>query len=215
MFVVAAAVKIIPQDAEEFLANDPQQLLPHLILNHMPFIAQVFFFGALVSAIKSCSSATLLAPSTSFVENILRHIRPDLNDRQLLTAMRVTILAFTAIVLTYAILMRGTSIYEMVSAAYQVTLVGAFVPLTFGLYWRKATTQGATLSIFCGIGTWLILTFVESLGESFPGPLGGLLASILGMIVGSTIPQWVRDRKTSEADSYQVHPEHLRPESNA
>ena len=215
MFVVAAAVKIIPQDAEVFLANDPQQLLPHLILNHMPFIAQVFFFGALVSAIKSCSSATLLAPSTSFVENILRHIRPDLNDRQLLTAMRVTILAFTAMVLTYAILMRGTSIYDMVSAAYQVTLVGAFVPLTFGLYWRKATTQGATLSIFCGITTWLILTFVESLGDSFPGPLGGLLASILGMIIGSTIPQWVRDRKTSEADSYQVHPEHLRPESNA
>jgi hypothetical protein len=45
--------------------------------------------------------------------------------------------------------------------------------------------------------------------------LGGLLASILGMIVGSTIPQRVRDRKTSEADSYQIHPEHLRPESNA
>ncbi len=82
----------------------------------MPFFAQVLFFGALVSAIKSTSSATLLAPSTSFVENILRHIKPDLNDRQLLFSMRLTIFIFTSLVLTYAILVRGTAIYDMVSA---------------------------------------------------------------------------------------------------
>ena len=39
----------------------------------------------------------------------------------------------------------------MVSGAYQVTLVGAFVPLVAGLYWKRATTQGAIFSIVLGV----------------------------------------------------------------
>ena len=183
--------------------------LPTLILNHMPFFAQVLFFGALVSAIKSTSSATLLAPSTSFVENILRHLWPSLDDRHMLSAMRITILVFTSIVLTYAILMQGTSIYDMVSAAYQVTLVGSFVPLSFGLYWRSATTQGALASIALGVSVWLVLTLVPALGEMLPSPLGGLLAAILGMLMGSKLPQWIPHSPASEEKTYKVHPEHL------
>jgi Na+/proline symporter len=160
-----------------------------------------------VSAIKSTSSATLLAPATSFVENILRHLWPSLDDRHQLTAMRVSIFVFAALVLTYAIAMAGTSIYDMVSAAYQVTLVGAFVPLAFGLYWKGATTQGALLSIALGVGAWLTLNLVPAWGEEFPAQLAGLGASILGIIVGSKIPQWITDTKTTEEASYTVHPE--------
>jgi len=39
-------------------------------MQHAPMFAQVMFFGALLSAIKSCASATLLAPSVTFTENI-------------------------------------------------------------------------------------------------------------------------------------------------
>ena len=189
MFVVASSLLIIPEQSTELLASDPQKILPTLILDRMPFFAQVLFFGALVSAIKSTSSATLLAPSTSFVENILRHIKPDLNDHQLLFSMRLTIFIFTSLVLTYAILVQGTAIYEMVSAAYQVTLVGAFVPLAFGVYWKKATTQGAIFSILAGVGVWLTLVLMAQFAVSdeaqevklFPAQLGGLLASMTAM----------------------------------
>src|SRR4029079_13076061 len=102
------------------------------------------------------SSATLLAPSTSFVENILKNLRPGMTDKQQLFAMRVTIVTFTGLVLAYAIAMKGTPIYDLVSAAYQVTLVGAFVPQVMGLYWKRSTTQGAICSVACGIGTWLL-----------------------------------------------------------
>ncbi|TAK93223.1 MAG: sodium:solute symporter [Aquabacterium sp.] len=198
MFIVASSLLIMPEQAKALLAGDSQKVLPTLILTHMPLIAQVFFFGALVSAIKSTSSATLLAPSVSFVENILRNIRPGMSDRKVLLSLRITILIFTALVLTYAIKMKGTPIYDMVSAAYQVTLVGAFVPLTFGLYWRRATTQGAILSIVAGIGTWA--PFVAngvfgdaSWNEIFPGQLAGLLAALAGMVLGSLLPQVLPD----------------------
>ncbi len=199
MFIVASALIIMPAETADLLANDPQKVLPTLILSKMPLVAQIFFFGALVSAIKSTSSATLLAPSTSFVENILKNIHPGMSDRQVLLSMRITIFVFTALVLTYAIAMEGTSIYDLVSAAYQVPLVGAFVPLTFGLYWNKATTQGAVLSIVLGIGTLILFTFHTALGEAFPGQLAGLIMALGGMLAGSLAPQWIADHRHRQA----------------
>ena len=207
MFIVVASLIIMPDAAAELLKGDEQRVLPTLILNHMPFFAQVLFFGALVSAIKSTSSATLLAPSTSFVENILRHWWPSLDDRHLLRAMRISIFVFASMVLTYAIAMDGKPIYDMVSSAYQVTLVGAFVPLAFGLYWRGATSQGALASIGLGVGVWLILSLVPGWGKEFPSQLAGLGASIFGMLAGSKLPQFIANTKASEESTYRVHPD--------
>ncbi|AEG94229.1 sodium:solute symporter family protein [Ramlibacter tataouinensis] len=196
MFIVASAVVVMGNNAMELAKNDYQRLLPTFVLTQMPLVMQILFFGALLSAIKSTSSATLLAPSTSFVENILKNLRPGMSDRQQLLAMRITIVVFTAIVLAYAIAMKGTPIYDLVSAAYQVTLVGAFVPLVMGIYWKRATTQGAIASIAAGIGTWVLFfpQINEGLGEAFPGQLAGLLAALVGMVAGSLAPQVLRNR---------------------
>ena len=193
MFIVTAAVTVMGQQALDLAANDYQKVLPAFIMGHMPLVMQILFFGALLSAIKSTSSATLLAPSTSFVENILKNLRPAMSDRQSLAAMRLTILVFTLGVLAYAIAMQGTPIYELVSQAYQITLVGAFVPLTLGLYWRRATTQGAALSLLLGVGTWALF-FIPPLkpwADVLPGQLAGLIAAFIGIIAGSLLPQWL------------------------
>lgn len=195
MFIVAAAVVVMGQQAMELAKGDYQRLLPTFVLTKMPLPMQILFFGALLSAIKSTSSATLLAPSTSFVENILKNLRPEMNDRQQLLATRWTIVAFAGLVLAYAIYMNGTSIYELVSGAYQVTLVGAFVPLAFGLYWKRATTQGAIFSVTAGIAVWVaFFPQVSGWSEVFPGQLAGLLAALAGMVAGSLLPQWLRNR---------------------
>jgi solute:Na+ symporter, SSS family len=195
MFIVASAIIVMGTEALEIAKNDYQRLLPTYVLTKMPLVMQILFFGALLSAIKSTSSATLLAPSTSFVENILKNIRPHMSDRQQLFAMRLTIVIFAALVLAYAIAMKGTAIYDLVSAAYQVTLVGAFVPLAMGLYWKRATTQGAIFSLAAGIGTWILFfPQVSGLGEQFPPQLAGLIAAIAGMVVGSLLPQKLKNR---------------------
>ncbi len=196
MFLVVSAMLIMPEKATELIADDPQKVLPTLVMEQMPFIMQVLFFGALLSAIKSCASATLLAPSVTFTENIWRQFHPHQSDQQELRAMRVTVLVFSALVLCYAIAMQGTSIYEMVSGAYQVPLVGAFVPLLFGLYWPRATTQGAIFAIVLGLGTWLLFLATPA-GEAFPAQLAGLFASLTGMLVGSLAPQVIANQKGS------------------
>ena len=196
MFLVVSALIIMPEKAAQLIQEDPQKVLPTLVMEQMPFIMQVLFFGALLSAIKSCASATLLAPSVTFTENIWRQFFPHQGDKQALLAMRVTVLVFSGLVLGYAILMQGSSIYEMVSGAYQVTLVGAFIPLLFGLYWQKATTQGAIFSIVLGLAAWLLFLMTPA-GEEFPAQLAGVLASLTGMLVGSLGPQALKNKHGS------------------
>ena len=192
MFLVVSAMIIMPEQAAALMADDPQKVLPTLVMTQMPFVMQVLFFGALLSAIKSCASATLLAPSVTFTENIWRQFHPHQSDQQELRAMRVTVLVFSMLVLGYAIRMQGTSIYEMVSGAYQVPLVGAFVPLTFGLYWKRATTQGAIFALVLGLLTWGLFLATPA-GDEFPAQLAGVLASLTGMLVGSLGPQAIRN----------------------
>lgn len=194
MFLVASALIIMPETTAQLLADDPQKVLPALVMEKMPFAMQVLFFGALLSAIKSCASATLLAPSVTFTENIWRQFRPDATDRHTLLTMRISLLVFAMTVLTYSVMMEGTSIYELVSSAYQVPLVGAFVPLVFGLYWKRATTQGALCAVVLGIGVWLLFMVVPGWADVFPQQLAGLMGAITGMIGGSLAPQWVAER---------------------
>ncbi len=196
MFLVTSALIIMPEQTAALLKDDPQKILPTLVLTQMPFVMQVIFFGALLSAIKSTASATLLAPSVTFVENIWRQFRPHLGDKQELLTMRITVLLFSVCVCAYAIASQGTPIYEMVSGAYQVTLVGAFVPLLAGLYWPRATTQGAIASIVLGLATWLIFS-ATPWGSAFPSQLAGVLMAALGMVAGSLAPQGLKNRHGS------------------
>ncbi|MEK0418397.1 MAG: hypothetical protein RI949_2403 [Pseudomonadota bacterium] len=190
MFLVTSALIIMPEQAATLIKEDPQKVLPTLVLEHMPFVMQVIFFGALLSALKSTASATLLAPSVTFVENIWRQFFPRQSDRQELWTMRVAVLVFSVCVCTYAIVLQGTPIYEMVSGAYQVTLVGAFVPLAAGLYWKRATTQGAVFSIVLGLLSWGMF-LATGASETLPAQLAGFIMAVVGMLIGSLGPQVV------------------------
>src|SRR6187431_1984274 len=97
MFLAYAATLVDPKVFNELLSKDSQLILPTLILQHTPLIAQVVFFGALLSAIMSCSSATLLAPSVAFSENIIRNVFPKMSDRAFLRTMRIVLVCFTCI----------------------------------------------------------------------------------------------------------------------
>src|SRR5262249_22612252 len=105
IFLAYSATLIDPSMVEKLVTGDKQSqlILPTLILQHAPLFAQVMFFGALLSAIKSCASATLLAPSVTFTENILRPTFRSMSDRQLLMLMRVVALCFTTLVTLFAL----------------------------------------------------------------------------------------------------------------
>jgi Na+/proline symporter len=183
LFLAYSATMIDPELVARYLDKDSQLILPMFILEKMPFVMQVVFFGALLSVIMSTASATLLAPSVTFSENILKSVVPHMSDKQFLWVTKLTVACFAVIVTFYAIY-TDASIHTMVEHAYRITLAGAFVPLAAGLFWKRASNLGAALAITFGLGVWLLLEFTNA--ELLVEPhLLGLIASVFGMLVGA------------------------------
>lgn len=188
MFIAYASTLIDPVLFGKLVQEDSQRVLPTLVLTHTPLLAQAIFFGAVLSAIMSCSSATLLAPSVSFAENIVKAYVPDMSDVAFLRVMRICLVGFALCVLLYA-LNSNLSIFGMVESAYKITLAGAFIPLVFGAFWKHSTSQGAMFAIIGGIGSWLAVELTIGEASLVPPQLIGLAVSTAGMIIGSLLPQ--------------------------
>lgn len=186
LYLAYSAFIIAPELAEQAKAQDPQLVLPLFMMSHLPMYAQIIFFGALLSVIMSTASGTLLAPSVTISENIIREFLPNgknLSDRQFLILMRTTVVCFAFLVTLYALwsLQHSTSIHSMVENAYKVTLVIALVPLFAGLYWKKASNFGAVTSIIVGVIVWIPLEFLAP-DLAIPPHFLGFVAAALAMI---------------------------------
>ncbi|MFO0701124.1 MAG: sodium:solute symporter family protein [Nitrospira sp.] len=197
MFLAYSATLVDPDKFGALLEQDSQLVLPTLIVQHTPVAAQVIFFGALLSAVMSCSSATLLAPSVALSENVLRPLFQHLNDSEFLRLMRIVLVAFAALVLVVA-LWSDATIYKLVVSTYKVTLVAAFIPLFAGLYWKRATTQGACCAIIAGLVSWLLLELVSQPTDVWPPQLVGFLIAGIGMIAGSLMPSLAAGSRMEE-----------------
>ncbi len=165
----------------EFLTDekDIQLMLPSLIMKHTSLWVQIVFFGALLSAIMSTASGALLAPSSILGENIISHFLIKDQPEKLLLFSRIGVLVVAAVSLTMALL--KSNIYELVGESSALSLVSLFVPMVAGIYWKRANTAGALLSIFSGMLIWLLCSY---LGTVINPIIYGLGASIAGMLFG-------------------------------
>ncbi|OGT15840.1 MAG: sodium:solute symporter [Gallionellales bacterium RIFCSPHIGHO2_02_FULL_57_16] len=190
LFLAYSANLIDPELAAKWLSEDSQKLLPELVKGHLPLFAQVIFYGALLSVIMSTASGTLLAPSVTLSENVLKGwiTRKNLSDHKMLVMTRWVVGIFALCVTLYALwaLDRETGIHQMVENAYKVTLVLAFTPLVAGLYWKRATTRGAYWAMGLGLATWLPMEFIAP-EAALPPQFAGFLMSIIGMVAGSLL----------------------------
>ncbi len=197
IYLTYAATLVDPAMTTAVLADDAQLVLPTFIKAHLPLYAQIIFYGALLSVIMSTASGTLLAPSVTISENIIKEFMPHhrMSQKRLLWITRSVVVAFTVLVVFYSLwsLQSETSIHQMVENAYKVTLACAFVPLVAGLYWKRATNLGAGLSIVLGLSVWIAMEFMAP-EAALPPQFAGLLGSTFGMVAGSVLAAKQRNR---------------------
>ena len=190
IYLTYAATLVDPALTTRLLAEDAQQVLPAFVKAHLPLYAQIIFYGALLSVIMSTASGTLLAPSVTISENIIKELMPHhrMSQKKLLWITRSVVVAFTLLVVVYSLwsLQSETSIHTMVANAYKVTLACAFVPLLAGLYWKRANNSGAGLSIVFGLTAWIAMEFIAP-EAALPPQFVGLIASAFGMLAESLI----------------------------
>jgi SSS family solute:Na+ symporter len=210
MFIAFSSTIINSEYIAQFQSEDArevQKILPLLILHNTPIAVQVLFFGALLSAILSTASGTLLAPASILTENVLQQFTRHFSDRTMLWLLRGMVVG-VAILGTSISVNTESTMYEMVESGYKVTLVIAFVPLVCGIYWSRATTQGAVFSILFALPVWLAgelgsLGYDEEsdiLWQCIPPQLYGLAASFVGMFIGSSMPNWIKHQQVDTAE---------------
>ena len=203
MFIAYAAILLDPAQFGAMVDKEAELIIPQFVMRDTPLWVQIMFYGAVLSAIMSTASATLLAPSVTFAENIVRGGFPKMSDQQNLLVMRCSLVVFAVAVLVFA-LNSEASIFKMVENAYKITLAGAFVPLILGIFWTRATTQGALCAIFGGLLAWILVEVLIAEASPVPPQLIGLVVSLLGMLLGSYLPQWV-GRRTPGRPLHELH----------
>ncbi len=164
-------------------SGDSQMLLPDLILQHTGIWIQILFFGALLSAVLNAACGALLAPSVILSENlILPRLKKDPGDKGRLRLMRISVIIVGCISLSMALIRKD--IYELVGEASAISLVGLFVPLCAGLFFKSRNENAAIVSMVGGSATWLVCEYVES---HIPSILIGLGAAFLFYLLISVL----------------------------
>lgn len=213
---IALSVKTLHPELLEM--SDHQVILPTLIKLYTHPWVQAFFWAALLSAILSTASAAILAPSVILSENLIRPFLPKLSDKQFLWLTRACVLIISTVAVLFAIPQDPTAahaadsglpmIWELVAESYTATLVSLLVPLTAGIYWKRANTRGAFAAMVGGIIVWALFNWVLDAG--FMAKIAGFVASIIAMIVGSlSKPETSADQAQcgiSASDANQASP---------
>lgn len=186
LLISLAGHQLYPELAHQ---ADTQMVLPQIVMRHAGLAVQVLFFGALLSAVLSTTSGAILAPATVLAENLVRPTIGEVSDARLLRIMRINVVVVA--VASALMAMWQSNIYELVAQSSTLTLVSLFVPLTAGIYWKQASTNGALAAIVAGMGVWIAC---EVAGTHIPPLLYGLFASLLGQLVGT----WWRPRRPEQ-----------------
>jgi Na+/proline symporter len=165
----------------EQLSGDAQLVLPNMVLTHTSLPIQILFFGSLLSAIMSTTSSAILAPASIFSENLIKPLSNNsFSDKQFLVITKISVLLFSAVGTVMACM--RSNIYELVGESSILSLVSLFVPLVFGLYWKRATSVGALSSIITGISSWV---YFKNYPLAIPSLVPALLISGIVMIIAS------------------------------
>jgi len=149
------AFKLLPAGVEDY-----RMVLPILATGYMPFAAGLFIMIGVVAAGLSTADGGILGVSSvvgrNFIQrNILKVWKKEYTpgereslDKKLLAITRFMGIPVMAIAVTLAWFKPEPGI--MLVLAFDVVFAGCLVPLTLGLYWKKANAYGALSGMIAG-----------------------------------------------------------------
>jgi SSS family solute:Na+ symporter len=156
----------------------------------IPNVLVLALFGVVVlAAVMSTTDRLMLTIGTTFSWDIYKNIfKPDAPDREVLLVSRIAV--FTSGLLTVLLVINPPDILAFLIWMGIGTMLAVFaVPLLAGLYWRRATKEGAIAAMV--VGLIAALTFAVISRYSTPLPMHfsfyALLCSIAAMVIVSLV----------------------------
>ena len=135
---------------------DPEMGLPLFLRTVLPVGLMGLMLSAFFSAVLSTADSCLMAASGNIFTDILSKIfkMPTKSSSILLVSQLLTlIIGFLALLIAASM----ENVLELMLYSYAFMVSGLFVPVIAGLFWKKATSSAAFLSMLTGGITTLIL----------------------------------------------------------
>lgn len=176
-------------------AANGRYILVYIAATHLPTFLGGLFFATIIGIIISTADSYLLVPATTLMKDVyLTYFDPQASEKRIVFFSRLLVIALGLVAWW---LSRGFSkspgFFER--ALYAYTIYGAAITpsLLAALFWEKATSRGALLSIGAGITTTILWQesslFVWLLGADLVANLDAVLPaitlSLLFLVAGS------------------------------
>ncbi len=150
---------------------DPELALPMMMMTLLPVGIGGIVLAAYVAAVMSTADSCLMGPVAVVTRDIYqKRIKPAATDREKTIVARVAtlVLGILAILFAYQV----PTVIDAILYAYTFGAAGIFFPFLGLLFWKRATSTGALVSIIGGGGIaviWVILGNPWGFAASYPG----------------------------------------------
>ena len=173
-----------------------------IILAH-PILTGIFI-SSILAAVMSTSDSLLMLASSVLANDVYNYFKPRASQRHLILVSRLVVI-FLGIV-AYIISMDKNSV--LWSSWIGWTTLGIMgMPIIIGLYWERATKEGAIAGLVSGFTVlvlWNVFSLTEKLNifHALPAGLTALLVTFLVSLLTSKPPEhiWEDLRSLKESD---------------
>jgi SSS family solute:Na+ symporter len=155
-----------------------------MAIEHLHPVGVAVFVGAILAAIMSSCDSALLACASVTSRNLLPLFVRDPADKHTLLVARIAIPVYGCTAVLVAL--KAQVVFDVMIDANVVSLCSVVMPFFLAVWWKKANRTGALAAMFAGFGAWLLS---RTVAPELPGDLIGLGASLLTMVVVSSLTQ--------------------------
>lgn len=158
---------------------DANNAFGYVLESALPMGIRGLIIAATLAAMMSTASAALLASSTVFTEDLLPSLT---HHKTSVTLNRIATFIFGILIL--GISMVVNDVISALTLAYNLLVGGMLIPLIGAVYWKRASTFGAMLSMALGFITVIIFIIKDGLDANSP-IYYSLTIGLLSFIIGS------------------------------
>lgn len=165
---------------------DPEMVIPTLAYAFFPGIFAAILLSAIMAAIMSTSDSILMQAGTILSRDVYqRFIDKKASQTKMIRVSRLSILLAGVIGVVVAV-NQPPSVFALVIFAFGTLGNSFLVPYVCSVYWKNANKIGVLCAMIGGGLTNILWTSFDWQSATAIHPfLGGLMVSILGMIIGN------------------------------
>jgi Na+/proline symporter len=165
IFLGLAAISLVAKGLlpADVIADDSETIVPLIARAFLSPIPLAIFTGSLLAGLMSTGDSVLFSEAVIVANDIMprfrkRFLKKETSEKQILKGTQWSIVILGLCSLVVALVME--SLYDLMVYSYSLLFAMLWIPLTVGLFWKKANAPGAVA-----------------------GMLGGLVVIVIGMIV--------------------------------